>query len=129
MKWEPRFATGDAKIDDQHKMLFTASEQFRHTLEAGEGKKTYDLFLDFLTGYCEMHFAAEENCMFMHKCPVATQNKHEHGLFLRLVDKENTRFRDEGFDATLATKLLDTLDHWLESHICRIDTRLSEVLV
>ena len=128
MKWEPRFATGDAKIDEQHKMLFTTSDQFRQTLEAGEGQKTYDLFLDFLTAYCEMHFSVEENCMFAHKCPVATQNKHEHGLFLRLVEKETTRFREEGFDAGFATRLVDRIDSWMESHICRIDTRLKEVL-
>jgi len=128
MKWQPEFATGDARIDEQHKMLFTASEQFRYTLEAGEGQKTYDLFLDFLTTYCEMHFSVEESCMFAHKCPIAGENKREHGLFLRLVEKENVRFREDGFDAAKATKLVDTIDRWLESHICRIDARLREVL-
>ena len=128
MQWRPEFATGDPKIDEQHKMLFTTSDQFRHTLEAGEGEKTYDLFLDFLTAYCEMHFSVEEECMFAHKCPVAQQNTQEHGLFLRLVEKENARFREDGFDADRATRLLDTIDRWLESHICRIDVRLRDVL-
>ncbi|MDF1717801.1 MAG: hemerythrin domain-containing protein [Antarcticimicrobium sp.] len=128
MKWQPEFATGDAGIDDQHKMLFETSDQFRRTLEAGEGHRTYDLFLDFLTAYCEMHFSIEEKCMFARKCPVATQNHHEHGLFLRLVEKETARFREDGFDAGSATKLVDTIDSWMESHICRIDVRLREVL-
>ncbi len=128
MQWRPQFATGDAQIDEQHKMLFTTSDQFRETLEAGEGERTYDLFLDFLTAYCEMHFSVEETCMFAHKCPVAKQNTQEHGLFMRMVEKENARFRTDGFDATIAAKLLDRIDRWLESHICRIDVRLREVL-
>ncbi|TDK42338.1 bacteriohemerythrin [Antarcticimicrobium luteum] len=128
MKWQPHFATGDAQIDEQHKMLFTTSDQFRHTLEAGEGERTYDLFLDFLNAYCEMHFAVEEKCMFAHKCPVAALNHHEHTLFLKLLEQENAWFREHGFDAARATAMLDKLDQWLESHICRIDIRLNEVL-
>ncbi|TDE36253.1 bacteriohemerythrin [Antarcticimicrobium sediminis] len=126
MKWQPQFATGDAQIDEQHKMLFATSEQFRQTLEAGEGEKTYDLFLDFLNAYCEMHFSVEEDCMFAYKCPVAKENKHEHGLFLKLLDKENTHYHDHGFDAARAMAMLDKLDNWLASHICRIDVRLKE---
>lgn len=128
MKWRPQFATGDAQIDEQHKALFAASEEFRETLEAGEGDKTYDLFLEFLKAYCEMHFSVEEECMFAHKCPVAAQNKHEHKLFLKLVETENARFRAHGFDAARAVEMLDKVDHWLESHICRVDVRLKDVL-
>ena len=128
MKWQPQHATGDAEIDAQHKMLFDASDQFRETLEAGEGRKTYDLFLGFLNHYTELHFSIEEECMMAHRCPVAAHNKNEHGLFLKRVKKEIDRFAMEGFSRESATAMLDMLDRWLDSHICRIDVKLMDVI-
>ena len=128
MKWQPRYATGHPEIDAQHKMLFEMSDQFRQTLEAGEGQKTYDLFLGFLNQYAELHFSIEENCMMAHKCPVAACNKHEHVLFLKRVEQETDRFSREGFTPASATAMLDMLDRWLDSHICRIDVQLRDTI-
>lgn len=127
MKWQPHYATGDAQIDEQHKTLFASSDQFRETLEAGEGRATYDLFLEFLTAYAEAHFDSEEGCMLAHKCPVAAQNKHEHGLFLKMIEKENDRFAEQGFNVAAAEATLNMIDRWLDSHICRIDVQLRDV--
>lgn len=113
-------------IDTQHKTLFATSEQFRETLDAGEGSKTYDLFLEFLTTYAEVHFDIEEGCMLAFKCPVAAKNKHEHGLFLMLIEKESARFAEHGFDRAAAEATLDLIDKWLDSHICRIDVQLRD---
>jgi hemerythrin len=124
MKWQPRYATGFPEIDKQHKTLFDASDQFRQTLQAGEGDKTYDLFLDFLSAYAQAHFANEERCMMAHLCPVAERNKHEHTGFLKLVANETARFDAEGFLSERAMHLLDMVDRWLSSHICRIDIQL-----
>lgn len=128
MKWQPHYATGHPEIDQQHKTLFESSDQFRQTLEAGEGEKTYDLFLEFLAAYADAHFSIEERCMMAYKCPVAGRNKHEHGLFLKHVQKEQTRFAAEGFTRASAKAMLDMVDGWLDSHICRIDIRLREVM-
>ena len=128
MEWQSHYATGDPEIDRQHKTLFEASDQFRRTLEAREGEKTYDLFLEFLTAYAEAHFSIEERCMMTHKCPVAERNKHEHKQFLKRVQKENARFATDGFTRDSAKAMLDMVDRWLDSHICRIDIRLRDVI-
>jgi hemerythrin len=128
MKWQERHATGDAEIDQQHRTLFESSDNFRQALHAGRGKRTYDLFLDFLITYAEMHFSIEECCMLAHKCPIADHNKHEHELFLKRVEKEKARFTVAGFTHDSALALVDMVDSWLDSHIGRIDTRLKEVM-
>lgn len=126
MKWQPHYATGHPEIDQQHMMLFESSDQFRQTLEAGEGRKTYDLFLEFLAAYAEAHFSVEERCMMANKCPVAEQNKHEHSLFLKLVQKEQARFATDGFTRASAEAMLDMVDGWLDSHIGRVDIMLRD---
>ncbi|OIQ74938.1 bacteriohemerythrin [mine drainage metagenome] len=128
MKWNESYATGNKEVDEQHKMLFLTSDRFRETLEYGFGEKTYDLFLQFLSAYAEQHFAFEEECMFIHSCPSAKQNKEEHCLFLKVIQKEVAIFEKIGFEKQRAFALLDKVDKWLGSHIARIDVQLKTVL-
>ncbi|MFX0543355.1 bacteriohemerythrin [Roseovarius sp. S4756] len=128
MKWQARFETGDTAIDQQHKLLFDTTNQYRQVLEANAGEATYDLFLEALTLFVETHFSYEEECMFAHLCPAAGQNKREHEHFSRLVLIENERFASEGFVRTKAERLLGMIDNWLESHIGRIDIQLKDYL-
>lgn len=128
MKWHERFETGDAAIDQQHKLLFDTAHQYRQVLEANSGQDTYDLFLEALTLFIETHFAYEEECMFAHLCPAAGQNKREHERFSALIVQENKRFAAEGFDREIAEGLLGKIDNWLESHIGRIDLQLKDYL-
>lgn len=127
MEWRPEYATGVAHIDEQHRTLFASAHQFREALEAGQGSQTYDLFLQFLTAYAAAHFGIEEECMLIRKCPVAARNKQEHAMFLTMLEAEDTRFHSDGFSPATATALLDRIDGWLSSHICRIDTQLRDV--
>jgi hemerythrin len=128
MKWTEDYATGSKEVDEQHKMLFHMSDQFRDTLEGGFGEKTYDLFIDFLSNYAKAHFSYEEDCMLAHLCPVADQNKKEHCGFSALVDAEAKRFHRDGFNRQMAFALVGAIDRWLDSHIRRVDVQLRSVL-
>lgn len=128
MKWQARFETGEAAIDQQHKLLFDTANQYRQVLEANSGEDTYDLFLEALTLFVATHFSYEEECMLAHICPAAGQNKREHEHFSRLIQKENERFASEGFVREKAERLVGMIDDWLESHIGRIDIQLKDYL-
>lgn len=128
MKWTEAYATGSDEIDEQHKMLFLISDQYRETLEEGRGESTYDLFIEFLRDYSKIHFSLEEDCMLTHRCPAADQNKKEHCALSKLVDKEVKRFHRDGFDRATAYAIVNTIDRWLESHIGRVDVQLKSVI-
>lgn len=123
MHWKPEYATGNDVIDEQHKTLVESSHQFRETLNAGEGAKTYDIFLQFLASYARAHFSIEEDSMTDRRCPAAQRTKAEHRGFLDMLEEEEQRFRREGFDRRCARALLDRIDAWLVSHIRRSDTQ------
>ncbi len=126
MKWKDEYATGVEEVDRQHKSLFEFSETFRDVLENGFGDKTYDLFLEFIKTYAEVHFNFEEQCMLAHLCPAAERNCKEHVSFSRLVQEEEIEFRNRGFDRERALALTDMIDGWLDSHIVRIDVQLKD---
>ncbi|MCR8726396.1 bacteriohemerythrin [Frigidibacter sp. ROC022] len=128
MKWTEEHATGVPVVDDQHRALFAFSEELRDVLENDAGEKTYDLSLDFLKTYAEVHFGIEEKCMLAHLCPVAGRNRKEHGAFTRMIAEEEALFRSQGFDRQRALELTDRIDQWLDSHIRRIDTQLRDVV-
>jgi hemerythrin len=124
VKWSENYATGIPHVDEQHRMLFSSVADFREALGVGAGARTYGVFLGFLEQYARGHFSYEEGCMERYSCPVAQQNKDEHVALTRTLGEFQQRFAAQGYDADEAMSLLDTLDHWLESHICRVDIHL-----
>lgn len=124
MKWELSYATGDPEVDRQHQELFRFSDEFRDVLDNGFGHKTYDLFLEFLAHYAEVHFSYEDRCMMAHRCPIADRNRKEHASFASLVREEVAENESHGFERQRAYTLLDKIDEWLVSHIGQIDVQL-----
>lgn len=126
MKWSENFATGIAEVDEQHKMIFNMTEDFRITLDDGQGERSYGLFLDFLGRYCRGHFDFEEHCMEEYRCPVARQNKDAHVKFNGVIAGFGQRYTAHGYRVDDARELLDSVDEWLSNHICRVDVHLKE---
>ncbi|HJP31722.1 MAG TPA: bacteriohemerythrin [Candidatus Latescibacteria bacterium] len=129
MKWKEEYATGIPRLDEQHQMLFKMTEDYRVALDEDMGEQTYVDLLVVLTRYCRGHFGFEEDCMEQHKCPMAKENKEAHAQFLDVLAKYQQRYSAIGFDGVDARKLVDTLDQWLDSHICRIDTHLKRCVL
>ena len=126
MEWSERFETGVQRIDDQHRMLFKMTGDFRAALDEGKGKAVYDILLESLDLYARGHFAFEEDCMFRHQCPAAQRNQTAHRRFIAIVADYQAKYDVSGFSRLDARSLLDTLDEWLSNHICRIDVQLKD---
>jgi len=126
MKWSDEYATGNAQIDDQHRMIFRMAEDFRTALDEGQGERVYDGMLQSLDAYVRTHFGFEERCMDKYACPVAEGNKRAHDRFIEVLATFQQRYAASGFDRADARELVDTIDRWLVDHICRIDVRLKE---
>ena len=124
MKWKEDYATGVERVDEDHKMIFRMSEDFRAALDEGLGDDVYSVMLDNLRLYCRGHFGYEERCMNEYRCPVAQQNKEAHAGFIEVLSGFQKRYTESGYDRADARKLVDTVDQWLTKHICNIDIHL-----
>jgi len=124
MKWSEEFATGDAHIDDQHKMLFKMAEDFEATLDEGMGEHVYSDLLESLDLYARTHFGFEEGLMERYHCPASLRNKEAHARFVEILSGFRQRYAVMGFDRTDALALVGTLERWLANHISRLDVQL-----
>ena len=124
MKWRKKYATGVERIDEEHKTMFRAADEFRSALDAGTGERVYGEVLDFLTDYSKKHFDYEGRCMEAYRCPVAERNREEHLSFLAALHDYTCRYVAGGYSETDAASLVDTVDEWLDTHICRTDVHL-----
>ena len=124
MKWSERYATGFEQIDQDHRMIFQMSEDFRAALDDGLGDEVYSVLLDNMMLYCRGHFGLEEQCMAQHRCPVARINKTAHQDFIQTLSGFQQRHATHGYDRAEARRLVDIIDQWLDQHICRIDIHL-----
>ncbi len=124
MKWSEKYATGVHRVDEDHKMIFKMAEDFRAALDAGKGDAVYSVLLDALSTYCRGHFGFEEQCMNEYRCPVAQENKAAHAEFLETLSGFQKRYAASGYDLADARKLVDTVDQWLDNHICHVDIHL-----
>lgn len=126
--WSSAYETGDTRIDNQHKQLFDYVGQLEHLIQRVEAGEALDHqaaqdILFFLDTYVNVHFAYEEICMTIRKCPVALKNREAHN---QLLDFYQGFFEEAQQHLTLEmlVQLRDTLDSWLVGHICNIDTQL-----
>jgi hemerythrin len=126
LKWTDDYATGVARIDEQHRMIFKMAGDFREALDSGEGNRTYGVLLEFLDHYCRSHFAFEEQIAQEHRCPFAEQNRTAHAKFTVALRGFQQLHATSGYRAGDARDLVDTVDRWLAGHICTIDVKLRD---
>ena len=124
VEWREEYATGVEQVYQDHRMIFQMSGDFRRALDDGLGDEVYPVFLDDLKRYCGGHFGFEEECMTAHRCPVARENKAAHEKFLSTLAGFQRRYDAHGYSDSDARRLVDTMDQWLDSHICNIDIHL-----
>ena len=124
MKWSEDYATGVQRIDEDHKMIFKMVEDFRAALDVGQGIAVYSVLLESLKLYCRGHFGFEEQCMDKYHCPVAEKNKKAHEMFLENFSEFEERYAVTGYDHEDARRLVDTVEQWLQDHICNVDIHL-----
>ncbi len=124
MKWSEDLATGITRVDEQHRTIFRMADEYRVTLNHGQGEGTYKFLLDFLERYIRVHFGFEDRCMEHYQCPAARENRAAHAEFTDTLAEFRQRFSDHGYRDPDARELVDTLDRWFAEHIARVDVAL-----
>ncbi len=124
MEWDSSYATGIARIDEQHQALFRTVGEIRTAIASASAAGAYAQLLSFLDRYCRDHFSYEERCMLQHRCPTAQTNKAQHAALIEMLTEHRRWHATHGYDAHDAQIMVDALEHWLHNHICRVDLPL-----
>jgi hemerythrin len=125
IKWENRYSTGVAELDEQHMKLFQYCNDLGDGINSGEISQNVLLqALNFLGKYIEIHFGQEETCMFKYDCPIAGKNRSAHQKFTEAYKMFQKRISENNDSGAILRELHYFLENWLIEHICKIDVQL-----
>lgn len=129
IEWRADFETGEKHVDDQHKQLFDYVNELHSIIElvrAGQtlNRREVQDLLFHLESYVSLHFAYEEICMVIHKCPMAVVNKEAHDKLIKFYGEFLQKVRADGVTLDMLVTLEGALVNWLTNHICKIDLNI-----
>ncbi|KAF0094109.1 MAG: hemerythrin-like metal-binding protein [Puniceicoccaceae bacterium 5H] len=130
LHWNERYATGHARVDDQHKSLFAYLNDLERLIQRREyASPAVENLIRSLGVYVRIHFACEESCMEIHQCPNPEKNKEQHQIFLREFTAFRDAWRREGPSLERLQMLHRASESWIVQHIFKIDQELGQTLV
>ncbi len=116
-EWSSDLETGHKVIDEQHKALFAAANNFADAVQKGKGSGEIERTLSFLIDYSEQHFHDEEEIQKRHAFPDFARHRQDHLAFKRKVQVLAGRFQAEGPTPTLLNEIYVSVGDWLLHHI------------
>ena len=119
VKWEPKYETGLAVIDDQHRELFKLAAELEHAINVEE-KLDCEYMMARLEVYSLYHFTSEEHLMQKYGYPDIEEHKQKHHKFrMKILGMKENCLDTHG--AACRQELLDYLEEWIQTHIIEVD--------
>ncbi|BCS52600.1 bacteriohemerythrin [Geobacter sp. SVR] len=117
LEWDPSFATGVGKFDDQHKVLFNMVNDLADAMQQKKSKEAIGRVLNGLAEYTVNHFAEEERS-FAGYPDEATHKAHHKKLVDQVVDLIG---KFNSGTPLIAQDVINFLQDWLINHIKGVD--------
>jgi len=125
--WSDQYSIGVDTVDEQHKGLFSlTNDLYDACMEVGGGVAS-EHFKDVLqkaVSYVAMHFSTEEKIMQATKDPNYDEHQREHDLFVRKVMKEAANLDSGGDDAPEI--FMNFLRDWIAKHVNGTDIKIGQ---
>jgi len=128
LTWSDVYATGNEKVDEQHRTIFNITNTFIDAHLRGESKKILGEMLDFLIQYTVEHFAYEQKLMVETDYFDYENHKKYHEDFKAAVNKLKKEFDESGASDELTRILCDTIIKWIVQHIQHEDFKFVKQL-
>lgn len=123
--WNERYSVKIARMDEQHKTLFSLFDELANAMLSGTAREAYGRILRGLSEYAKTHFTQEEQLMKQHGYPGYDGHKKLHEEFIKQIDAFRKDFEA---GAALPIKTSVFLRDWLTNHILKVDQQYSAFL-
>jgi hemerythrin len=119
--WDEKYATGIELIDNQHKELFSLTNELFRACMSGE-EKLKGIFTETMgrmVDYVRFHFGAEQVLLQTIKYPDYQEHKKQHDKLIRdILETVNAHNKGEKF---VPNQFVRTMRDWILSHIALAD--------
>jgi hemerythrin len=121
LEWDASFATGVARFDNAHKVLFRMVNDLHDAMQQKRSKEAIGEILNGLADYTVNHFADEERAFSQTGFPEEAQHTQLHEKLVDQVVALQGQFRS---GQTLLTQdVITFLQDWLTNHIKGVDKK------
>jgi hemerythrin-like metal-binding protein len=127
VRWNDNYATGIARIDEQHQTLFKAVNELHDAFKAGAATAQIGKAIEFLVRYTVEHFRDEEAFMERHGYAGLAVHRGEHQLLLEEVKAFHSKF-EKAPDSVRPMEVARFLGDWLTHHINQVDMKYAASL-
>lgn len=124
--WRAVYATGIAKIDQQHRQLVDHLNHLYDAMQAGQGRDALAEVFEGLVVYTQRHFADEEGLMKLHRFADYDAHKATHAKMAAHVRKLQQDFRAGKISSPI--QITNFLKDWLAKHIMDTDQKYAPFL-
>ena len=123
--WNESYSVKVARMDEQHKKLFSLLDELGNAMLSGTVRETFGRILRGLAEYAKTHFAQEEQLMKQYAYPGYDRHKKLHEEFIKQVEGFQKEFES---GVALPIKASVFLRDWLSNHILKVDQQYSAFL-
>ncbi|MDR2793971.1 MAG: hemerythrin family protein [Treponema sp.] len=124
-KWDDSLTTGNTLIDDEHKQLIQAINDFFEACYDNSGNEKLQKTINFMVDYTIKHFYDEEQLQLQYKYPGYENHRKFHEGFKKNVRNLMVEFIRTGPTSDLIRTAEHDIGDVLINHIRREDTRLA----
>jgi len=117
---------GVPEIDNQHRTLIDALNQFVEACSLGKGRNQIEQTLNYLVSYTQNHFRDEERIQKQCAYPDANTHMLIHSQFIVQISALMKKFRQTGPTVVLVGELNKTMTDWVVNHITTEDKKIGE---
>ena len=120
--WLEVYTVGNERIDAQHKQIFALIKVLEAANTSGDGARTADVVLAYLSRFLSNHFLDEERCMAESAYPFLNQHRKQH---------EDCAQKLAELLATIESPAMPTDDyvrfirHWFHEHLLGSDQQFA----
>lgn len=128
LQWSNNLATGVAKIDSQHKELFSNINSLLDAMSKGKGDQEISKVFNFLINYTNSHFGVEETYMQQHSYSDYHAHKSYHETYKNDFQKLKSKVETQGAKTSTVLEVQSFLNNWWMNHIQNVDKKLGSFL-
>jgi hemerythrin len=122
--WDKSLEVGNQQIDDQHKQLVEALNDFLKARDEKRSNSELKKSLDFLNDYTIKHFFDEEQLQRKYGYPDYENHKKLHDGLKKVVRDLQVQLIMKGSSEALFDEVQTKVGDWLIAHIKTQDTRI-----
>jgi hemerythrin len=122
--WEKSLETGNQTIDEQHKQLFAALNDFLQACSDKKSNEDLKKSLDFLNDYTIKHFYDEEQLQKKYEYPDYANHHDLHEGLKKVVRDLQVQLIMKGPSEALFADVQTKVGGWLVTHIKSQDTKI-----